>query len=450
MATLTVTLTLASPLLVGEPHRGNTYQSYSYLPGSVLRGAVAAVLMADWTYEQRQVAHPEACPEPATCAFCHVLYPQGGRPPRFYDCYPAVLGSTAVQPLPHTARTCKRFPGFWRAEDPDEGHGIFDTLIAQVAAWDAAGGQAATPYAYGLDCPVCDQALKEPEAGYYGRSGADFYIARPINRRFSRTAINRRRHTTQAGQLFTLTVMGEQMKSDLPDPAAQQEATRLEGVVDVGDADEKALREALTQVRWLGSGNSRGLGQVAEIKAIRSLPAEGSGVTLAAFQAQLASGDFRSEPGAAADLGNRLAAFNQAAKAERDFYRALGVDVLPGRWYFTIDLLSDTFVRQYGRPALALTAGILGLKGAKEDFTAVEPVERGGWSNVWGLPRPRELGIRAGGVFLFRVDNDTPAVVEALFHRLDELEKSGFGMAQERGAGRVMACAPFHQEVKPR
>ena len=95
MSTLTVTLKLASPLLVGEPRRGNVYQSYSYLPGSVLRGAVAAVLTAAWTPAQRQQIHPDACPDPATCHFCRVFFPQDatgapGQQPHFLVCYPTI------------------------------------------------------------------------------------------------------------------------------------------------------------------------------------------------------------------------------------------------------------------------------------------------------------------------------------------------------------------------
>lgn len=451
MASLTVSLTLASPLLAGEPHQGNTYHSFSYLPGSVLRGAVANVLMAGWTHEARQIPHPEACPDPAGCTFCRVLYPrdaagQPGRPPRFFDCYPAAGGGEVVQPFPLTARTCKRFPGFLRENDPDERHGIFDTLIAQAAARDAGGAN--TPYVYALECPQCGEALTGPDTIHYGRSDAYYYVARPINRRFSRTAINRRRHTAQAGQLFTLTVMGDQMRVDLPDPAPRQVATRLEGSVETGDADEAALRDALARVGWLGSGNSRGLGQV-EVQVTSPFPGANGGLTLARFQEQVTAGQFRPDPDAPADLGNRLAGFNQAVAAERDFYRSLGVDVLPGRWYFTIDVCSETFVRHQGLPTLDLSPAILNLPGATQDFVVVEPIERGGWSNAWGLPRPRELGIQTGSVFLFRVDSDDPPAVARLYQRLAELEETGIGANQARGAGRLQVCAPFHQEVNP-
>lgn len=458
MTWLTIFLKLASPLLAGEPRRGNVYQSYAYLPGSVLRGAVAAALMADWTPQERRQAHPDECPDPANCRFCHVFYPRHGtgqlaRPPRFYDCFPTIpAGSTLVQPLPMTAQTCKRHPGFRREDDPDEPHGVVDTLIRQAAAIDAQKTDTLIPYVYQPLCPTCGETLEKVDEGYYGRSGELFYTARTQNRRFSRTAINRRRHTAQEGQLFTLAVMGEQMVSNIPKPHPARLQTHLQGQIEIGDADETLLRQALDEVSWLGSSSSRGLGQLdGAIQVVTGTPLAPSAIGLTQFQAQVAAGRFQPDEKGDSDLGNRLVAFNQAVQGERDFYLALGIPlVLPGGWYFTVDLLSDSFVRDGGLPAVTLTAGMLGLTGAQEVFAAATPIDRGGWNNAWGLPRPRQPGIGAGSVFLFRVDNPDPQTTAGLWQRLTELEQAGIGTEKERGSGRVQICAPFHLEVNPR
>ncbi len=458
MAVLTFSLTLATPLLVGEPHRGNSYASYGYIPGSALRGAVADVLLADWSPADRARPHPEQCPDPTACPLCRVFYPQDAdgralRPPRFFDCYPAVPGSQAVYPFPQTARTCKRHGGFKREVSDEERHGVLDTLIRQAAAREAAQIDAATPYRYTLTCPECGEALKNPEGEVYGRYDDLFYTPRPHMRRFSRTAINRRRHTAQDTQLFTLTVMGELMHTDLPKPADKPVATRLVGAVDPGDADLALLQEALRGVRWLGSSKSRGLGQLAEVKIDRPSPFDAvvEPLPLDTFQQQVRDGRFAFAPHSDSDLGHRLAAFNQAIADERAFYRALGAPgVLPGRWYFTVDVMTDAFVRQNGLPTLELTAEMLALSGAELVFIAAEPVNRGGWNAAWGLPQPRYLGIQAGGVYLFRVDDAAETAVQTLWERLATLEQEGIGDERERGAGRVMICAPFHQEVEAR
>lgn len=453
METLKVAFTLAAPLLSGEPRQGNSYRSYSYLPGSVVRGAVASALMAGWSHAEKQKAHPEECADPANCSFCRVMYPlhpdgTAARSPRFYDCYPAVAGSRYVQPLPLTARTCKHFSGFRREDSLEEHHGVWDTLIAQAAA-QAALSAPEIPYVYTFHCPICQEPAEPVETDWYGRYEDSFYTAQPINRRFSRTAINRRRRTAQNGQLFTLTVMGEQMHTGLAEPAAKTAATRLEGLIETGDAPVDELRQALEQVGWLGSGSSRGLGQVDEVRVEPYTFPEANGDDLAAFQTAVSRGQFQTDADHPPHLFTRLFLFNEAVQAERNFYRALGVDVLPAAWYFTLDLMGDLFMRIGGLPALQLPADSLQLAGAELVFTASAPVDRGGWSNAWGLPRPRQLGLAAGSVFMYAVQEKDTAVTASLVQRLAELEMTGIGLEQERGAGRVMVCAPFHQEVNP-
>jgi hypothetical protein len=450
MAVYDITLELESPLLVGAPRQGNTYNSYAYLPGSVLRGAVAAALMADWTDAEREKSHPEECDDPENCDFCRVFAPRNGRIPRFFDCYPVREPGDPVYPFPVTAKTCKRKGGFRYQDDSEEKHGIFDTLIQQVAARDALELDQPLPYIYTADCPTCGKALTPPPTKHYGLSDGIFYTATPQDRRFSRTAINRRRHTAQNGQLFTLGVMGEQTAVSMPKVADVR--TKLYGVVDGGDADPKLLRKALNQVRWLGSGTSRGLGHLSD-RTIVERSANETAKPAPDYAEDVALGRFLhlAQDNNAPQLVRRLAEFNQAIADERDFYKALGVeDVLKGQWYFTIDLLTHAYVRQQGLPTLQLTADMLQLDGAKKDFAAVAAIERGGWSDAWGLPRPRQIGIARGSVFLFRVDSDDTAVTTALLQRLAQLEQDGIGSDQGRGAGRLLVCAPFHKEVNPK
>ena len=456
MARLNVSIFLASPLLTGETRHGDVYQSLGYLPGSVLRGAVVSHLMRQWSADEKRVPHPQGCPDRSSCSFCQLFYPLEGQAPRFYDCYPAMPGDDSVLPFPHTARTCKRAPGFIRPEDSRERHGVVDTLLAQVAARDAAGQGGARTYQCALRCPTCDQEMEAPSAGHYGVYEDTYYSARPIIRRFSRTAINRRRQTAQDGQLFTLSVMSEQMKTGLPKPQAQA-ATHFSGFVDCDEAQVRELRQVLRQLPWLGSGTSRGMGQLdrVDVSSVDSPETPDDTVLRAVaglWQSALEQGLTQAGHNTENDLPvlARLLAFNQAIVKQRAFYQEFGLSVLPGRWYFTIDLLAETFVRHQGLPALKLTAEMLGLNGAVLDFMAAEAIDRGGWSTAWGLPRSRQIGLAPGAVFLFRVDNDDPALIRQLLHRLLGLEREGIGQDRERGAGRLMVCAPFHEEVTPR
>ncbi|MCA9954667.1 MAG: hypothetical protein H6657_02495 [Ardenticatenaceae bacterium] len=450
MARYEIIIELQTPLLAGEPRQGNSYSSFSYLPGSVLRGAVAEQLMAAWTPEERQVSHPEACLNPQTCAFCQVLGLDDADAPRFSDCYPIWLESDELYLFPLTAKTCKRHGGFKEPDAIEARHGIQDTLIRLVAARDAQQAHPARSYIYTANCAECGEALTGPGVNHYGRSAQTFYLANPQNRRFSRTAINRQRHTAQHGQLFTLGVMGEQTRLSVPD--YESVTTRLKGTIESGNAPEQLLEQTVKQIGWLGSGTSRGLGQVSHV-TLRKIEAPIGQKPLSAYGELLANDRYAEilSDTAVPALVQRIAAFNQEVANERTFYKALGMDqVLSGSWYFTVDLQADAYVRQSGLPTLHLTPEMLQLPHAISDFVAAEAVERGGWSTAWGLPLPRQLGIARGSTFLFRVENNSSDIANQLLNRLDQLEQEGIGADRGRGAGRLLICAPFHTEVNPK
>lgn len=450
MARYEIIIELQTPLLAGEPRQGNSYSSFSYLPGSVLRGAVAANLMAEWSDIQREVSHPEACDDPQNCAFCQVFGLEEADSPHFSDCYPVWLEGDDLFLFPTTARTCKRHSGFCEPKAIEKRHGIQDTLIRLAAARDAQQLGGSQPYVYTASCSDCGEALTRPAGDHYGRSNNMFYLATPQNRRFSRTAINRQRHTAQNGQLFTLGVMGEQTRLSVPD--YESVTTRLKGTIESGTAPEALLEQTVRQIRWLGSGTSRGLGQVSHVTLRKIDPATGQN-PLTRYGEMLGNGRFPEIliDSDAPALVQRLAAFNQEVVKERDFYQALGMaNVLPGSWYFTVDLQADTFVTQFGLPTLNLTAEMLQLPGVTCHFTAAESVERGGWSTAWGLPLQRQLGIARGSAFLFQVDSGDADLANQLLSRLNQLEQEGIGADRGRGAGRLLICAPFHTEVNPR
>ncbi len=450
MAHYEIIIELQTPLLAGEPRQGNSYSSFRYLPGSVLRGAVAERLMADWSDARRQLSHPEECDKPQNCEFCQIFGLDEAYAPRFSDCYPVWAAGDELYLFPLTARTCKRHGGFKEPKATEERHGIQDTLIRLAAARDAWKANETRPYIYTANCTECGDPLTGPAAEHYGRSAETFYTATTQNRRFSRTAINRQRHTAQNGQLFTLGVMGEQTR--LQGTEQKIVSTRLKGTLESGRAPQALLEQTVKQVGWLGSSTSRGLGQVSHITLRKVEPPDGQ-KPVSEYGELLVNGRYPEilSDTAAPALIKRLAAFNQEIARERDFYKALGMaGVLPDSWYFTIDLQANAFVQQFGLPTLKLTPEMLRLPQVSCHFTAAEAVERGGWSTAWGLPLPRQLGIARGSVFMFGVESGDAAVANDILTRLEKLEQEGIGADRGRGAGRLLICAPFHMEVNPR
>ena len=137
MTRWSVFITAESDLLLPQvPGGGNETRSLPYIPGSVLRGALAS----------RHVLRPGDVPDPAFLAtYCSpdVI---------FIDAFP-FTDSGAVHRLPLSARTCKRRPGFRplgaNTTDGNVSHGVWDEFE---------DGR--------VECPACSASL-EPCSGWW-------------------------------------------------------------------------------------------------------------------------------------------------------------------------------------------------------------------------------------------------------------------------------------------
>ncbi len=464
MVALDVTIELASPLLLGSTKQGLVIETFTYLPGSVLRGVVAEALLRQWPPDKRKVPHPQECPDREICAFCQVFYPQSGEPPRFGNCYP---GSAVSVPFPATTRTCKHHPGFQRVEaDPDERHGVFDVLIRQVAFEQAMETRRPLPYVYLPRCPRCREPVK-PMEGFYALLGDRFQAPWIPIRRLSRTAIGRGRGTAQEAQLYTLSVLSEEMDTDFldEDGSPVRHITTLRGQVWVEEAGVEAMTAALRQVERLGGARSRGLGQVAEVMVRPTLKPEDAGLGLFlealegskfALSGELARREEDGEPLRPANLGERLLCFNHRLQAEREFYARLRLPVLEQGWYFTLDLLADAVLHDTdGLPTLRLDPVEIGLAGdglpeVRLERAFVSRAYCGGWSGAHRLPRQVRLAAEMGGVYLYGVAAAGPEANRRLLEILRLMEEKGIGEGRARGFGRVQVCSLFHLEVKAR
>jgi CRISPR-associated protein Csx10 len=67
-----------------------------------------------------------------------------------------------------------------------------------------------------------------------------------------------------------------------------------------------------------------------------------------------------------------------------------------------------------------------------------------GWSTGYRLPKPDDLAIKSGSVFLYRYDGRDS---DGLLGALAELERKGTGLRREEGLGQVAASWPFHVEL---
>ena len=419
---LKVTIHLESPLLITAQQVGFVWESEEYIPGGVLRGAVAEVAARHGQDLKALFDRPNA--------------------PRFGHAY-AGLGPP-VGILPQTARTCKRHSGFRRDEQDDERHGVLDTLLSQV--FDGAQTE--------VRCPTCDQSTVPYGGKPYVAIGSSerwrYVSPRPIFRRIGRTAVSRERGAVADRLLYTLEVIAEVMERDELDDYGRPllAAAVFHGFVWVDESDGPVWAEWLREVKYLGGARSRGLGQVRiEAKVEKISPTMEREMVQAAMQ--LTEGRpatiHRRLPCEMSIL-DRILAFNQKVYALKDLS-----EEQREFWYFTIDLQSDTALGDARGPCYRLEPADLGLpEPVKPVWWLARYGQVRGWSAAWGLPKPTIPALTAGSTFVYRVPRGDEDLTRQVLGRCITLEREGIGQRRDEGLGWVQICTPFHLETEVR
>jgi CRISPR-associated protein Csx10 len=404
----------ASPLAISARPTtpGLPTESQNYIPGTTLRGGIAAKLL-------RQGMDPES-------SRFRSLFLEGKV--RYGNLYPVSRGRGLERelpyslPLPATAMSCKWRPGFARTDvSPEAGHGVRDTLLAHLATDDLG-----TPRS--CDHPGCEADLG-PFGGFYETDGATlFRSASPAMRLISRTAIDSIVGTAKGGALYSLQAVNEN----------QTFSGFLEADASVKDPLEVTLQRARLR---LGSDRTRGLGDVEVLLAPVTGPlvgfAQGIEQRLTSFQTRL-----RASHGLGPELRERA---------------GLSGD---GWMIFPLTLYSDAIITdEYMRYQTAIDAGTLGAysrcwsaeaprwpDGTQLLRAFTSTSIRAGWNSAHRLPRERELIINRGSVFVFSAPEGDRDI---LLSCLQRLERDGIGERRDEGFGQIIVGHPFHLQEKP-
>lgn len=435
-----VTITLKAPLLITARQIGFVWESESFIPGSVLRGSIAQMLLANCSLNESERRRPENVPDhQGKCDFHQIFYTD--QPPRFGHAYPGLEPPIGV--LPQTAHTCKRRSGFKRDDADDERHGVFDALIRQVLSEKT--GRLLIPR-----CPLCDSQKAEPVIGrVYAKRGDRYVSPRALHRRLARTAVGRERGAVAEGLLYTMEALSEQMDRDelnIVGESYPPAVSTFHAVVWVEEGHAKKLMEVMRQMHYMGAAISRGMGQV-EIETARAILPVPTDERMDQAAKSLSKG---LEPkrldenlSKEADWLERLLAFNRSWADEQKS----SLD----SWYFTLDLQSDMLLCQEDGPSYKLTPDQIGLEGKVELIRAFTTHHQiGGWSSAWPMPKPVAPAISAGSVFLYRVPGGDLNLASVVLKRLAILEREGVGQRREEGYGWLQICTPFHLETEVR
>lgn len=398
---ISLQVTLESPTLTGgRKPSGQAVEALNYIRGGLIRGALAKELLSDLENSSPDAEFHQIFTEDDACIF--------------RNCTPA------SRLLPATAIGCKDFPGF-QTPDDDKKHGIFDSLIERVVSEKA-------DVMYQPNCPKCGGRI-EAQSGFYEVKNG-FHQEKRINTRLlTRVAINRQRKVAEDELLYHLNAIDPIiMKAKNSDSEESEKAhpVVLHGSIRVpSNLVDKVALTLEQNVKRLGGGSSRGLGQVNIAVENQKSP----------------------KP-----VNERIQEFNEKLETLWQAYASLpntDIGQCEGD-YFTVNLQSDAILTAEDdwQRTMILTILMLQNRAACEtDVTFVRSFASygyaGGWNAAWGLPKETELVTNMGSVFVFHTSD-----IKTWIPVLQKLEHTGIGKRREEGYGQVLICDPFHLHTR--
>lgn len=414
-----------SPLAIRSDHAPGGAEMARYIAGTTLAGSLASV---------HRLYHPYNTEDfEALFLSGQVQYP---------DLYPATFEDKGIQdanllpiyPIPKTAKTCKRFPGFRPFPDEeidDPRHGVRDSLLdwAMFELVDKASDHIEhslllKPFETYKECPDCRNAM-DYFSGYYRRNDLDGHmtVASSSTRLQTHTGINRDTGTVQEGILYNRRVFDEH--------------THFWGMLKLPEQLAPILGDFIGEIGLsglvrVGTGRTRGSGKV--YIGVEPLNVEEDMFT---------------------PFKKRLKIFDDALRkqvGETFDSSTFKPDLKP--FYFALTLHSPVIVRDH----LLRYRGTIDAQTLEEELKL--PAEKlkliyqtastkrvTGWNELWGTPRTNEYAIESGSVFLF---SSTTEPDDTLLQALFKLEEEGIGRRRSEGFGRICVSDPFHLEVKLR
>ncbi|MFN6484751.1 MULTISPECIES: CRISPR-associated RAMP protein Csx10 [unclassified Nostoc] len=422
MKRIELTITALSPLAIGRQKPGGSINEVEqYIPGSVLRGAIAKHILHRAGMELENLAANGG-------DFADLFLEEN--PAIFQNAYPAVgkVGSkhqivnNTIKVLPATAVSSKANPGFL-----SKGHGVFDTLIDFFCAeqfnhhYDPSSLNA-------LDDRVDSRV--ETYNSLYSKHNGKHCTHAATSRLLTRVGINRYRATSSDDILYSIEVLNEAFIATNEGKNKQWVNYVYRGYVNVpNDSLAKKLTDFIndnSKVFRLGGSVSRGLGKV-EITA-KEIPF-------------------------ANDISSRIHRFNQALyKRWQDWYDAFGdrtPNSISDRTFFTLNLHSDAILTEDWQRTTVISPKMLKQFAAVKDSTNLELHTAyssysysSGWNSAWGLMKDVELVTNKGSVYLFSTSTQNRQIWE---NALSKLELWGVGERTSEGFGQVEVCNEFHQ-----
>jgi len=386
---LTLTMLLRSPLCIARRPTapGQTTTTLTYITGTVLRGALAAV----WLHGRRSA---------------EITGAERERFQRIFQSNEVTFGNAV--PFTNAAPTIVAPQTLWREKN--------------TSGWLVTGGSGVSDMltTFLQDAPETDGCERIDDL-FLAVDGASRYQGHSVARRLiMRSELHNQRATTQAGQLYTLEAIeaGQYFQGCVTGPDDLITDLRMTARL----ADEPLL--------GMGRGRSRGLGEVLCTlePPTASVPHDANALSDAIESfTRMVRGDHENLMLDTMALGDDLL-----------LPITLLSDVILRDQYLlpSSDAQPITTLRRYRPLPPQLTTMQLVRSGVVQSTQWI-----GGWDEVRRLPRQPQLAIALGSVWTFRIPR--AALVPAINWWL-AVEQSGIGERCSEGFGRVQLCHPLH------
>ncbi|GIV09244.1 MAG: CRISPR-associated RAMP protein Csx10 [Fimbriimonadales bacterium] len=378
-----LTLKPLSPIAVGEwmTSRSNVRESLSYIPGGVLRGALAQLAMEHigaHHSSRRTLSNQSQLQN----HFQQVFAKDGAR---FSFLMPF---DESWIPAPATALFNKQKDKY-----------LYDTLFALIKG-----------ELYEMECPKTRDRLERGRGWLTFKNGEWQKAQLPDKRTFVRVGLNRQTEAAEEGVLYAIEAIDVAGSND--------NAGRVfTGFVEFPDAQcQQAFDAILDVLRWrdgvirlrIGSARSRGFGEVI-LECVEEAPEP--------TRAMESLEAFRERAG--------MPVFTLLVRTPAIVYNACGQPA---------ETLKPEILRHYV-PSLPQSVELC------PKATRIERELVSGWSGAWGLPKPVQQAFAAGSVFTYTYDpNDTNALQQCL----TQLATTPIGARTAEGYGRLIPNSAYH------
>ena len=396
-----------SPLAIARYKPGGSIsEAIDYVPGTVIRGAVAAQILNESGHQFSDLTE--------NGGDFQALF-LSDNPAIFQNAYPTLVINGKIIPearlddsgvLPTTALSSKNKPGF-----KTKNNGVFDTLIDRFCA-EGYG------YPYDPNCPEDKGRVDPAGINFYCKFNKKYHSLSANKRLLTRVGINRRRAASEEEILYSVEVLNESQEK-------KQQPVCYRGAILLEDDLAESLRNFIEQRNQnfrLGGSTSRGLGKV-EINTKQPVDAK-------------------------IDVEKKITNFTKSIQERWQKWGIFGVplqELSSDRTYFTLDLQSDAILTENWRRTTVISEKMLQQFANVEDsslkleaaYSSYDYLS--GWNAAWGLMKDVELITNKGSVYLFSTSQTEPWI-----ERLGELEMSGLGDRTSEGFGQIQICNEFH------